>query len=159
MTPGARLRPAVGTCGGPGGGPGPFGAGRCGLARGQATVELVLVLPVVVLALLLVIQVGLVARAQVEVVNSAREGARAAAVGGPSAAAPAARRSPGLRPDRVDVDTATESGTPTEAGGSGELIRVTVRYRAPTDVPLVGALLGDPTLTATVTMRRESPDP
>ncbi len=51
-----------------------------GEVAGQATVELVLVLPVVVLALLLVIQVGLIARAQVLVVNAAREGARAAAV-------------------------------------------------------------------------------
>lgn len=129
------------------------GRGSGGSAGGQATVELVLVLPVVVLALLLVIQVGLVARAQVVVVNAAREGARAAAVGGPGAAGPAARQPPGLRPERVSVDTATEPGA------SGDLIRVTVRYRAPTDVALVGPLLGDPTLTATVTMRSEDPDP
>ena len=123
---------------------------RCS-SRGQATVELVLALPVVVLALLLVIQVGLIARAQVLVVDAAREGARAAAVDGPAAAAPAAARTPGLRAERIRVDTEQLPGT------TGDLVRVHVRYRAPTDVPLVGVLLGDPELTADVTMRREDP--
>ena len=116
--------------------------------QGQATVELVLALPVVVLALLLVIQVGLIARDQVLVVDAARQGARAAAVEGLSAAAPAARSTPGLRPDRIGVDTAE----------IGDDVEVTVRYRVPTDVPIVGLLVGDPVLTATVTMRREQVD-
>lgn len=117
--------------------------------QGQATVELVLVLPVVVLALLLVIQVGLIARAQVVVVNAAREGARAAAVDGPGAARPAAVRSPGIDDGRAAVATSTEPGE------TADLIRVTVRYRVPTDVPLAGPLVGDPTLTAEVVMRAE----
>lgn len=123
--------------------------GSAGHSAGQATVELVLVLPMVVLAILLVIQVGLIARSQVLVVNAAREGARAASVDGPSAAEPAARDSPGLSPDRlrVDADTVAES--------TGDLVRVRVRYRAPTDVAIVGALLGEPDLTAEVTMRLE----
>lgn len=116
--------------------------------RGQATVELVLSLPVVVLVLLLVIQVGLIARDQVLVVDAAREGARAAAVEGPEAAAPAARATPGLRPDRVDVAVTADA----------ENVSVEVRYRASTDVPIVGLILGDPTLTATVTMRSEEHD-
>jgi Flp pilus assembly protein TadG len=120
-------------------------------ASGQATVELVLVLPVVVLALLLVIQVGLIARAQVVVVNAAREGARAAAVDGPGAAQAAAAASPGLQDDRVTVSASIESGQ------TGELVRVRVRYRVPTDVPLVGALVGEPTLSAVVAMRAEDP--
>lgn len=117
--------------------------------RGQATVEVALALPVVVLALLLVIQVALVARAQVLVVHAAREGARAAAVGaGGDDARRAVQATPGLRParTRVQVDG---------AGRPGESVRVTVSYRAPTDVPLVGLLLGDPTLLAEVTMRNE----
>lgn len=120
-------------------------------AAGQATVELVLALPVVVLALLLVIQVGLIARAQVLVVNAAREGARAAAVDGEGAARAAAARTPGIDHDRLSVSTSTESGD------TGDLIRVNVRYRVPTDVPLVGPLVGDPTLTAEVVMRAEDP--
>lgn len=117
--------------------------------RGQATVELVLVLPVVVLALLLVIQVGLIARAQVLVVNAAREGARAAAVDGPAAAREAVVESPGIRDDRAEVSTSVEPGD------TAELIRVRVRYQVPTDVPLIGPLVGDPSLTADVVMRSE----
>lgn len=119
-------------------------------AGGQATVELVLVLPVVVLALLLVVQVGLVVRAQVRVVDAAREGARAAAVAGTEmAAARAARQTPGLVGARLQVHS--------EVDQPGGLARVTVRYRAPTDVPLVGVLLGDRTLSASVAMRVEEP--
>ena len=115
--------------------------------RGQATVELVLALPVVVLSLLLLVQVALVVRAQILVVDAAREGARAAAVG--ASAVTAARSTPGLRSDRLAVDVTR----------AGPTVRVTVRYRAPTDVALVGVLVGDPLLTATVAMRVEDPDP
>ena len=118
--------------------------------RGQATVELVLVLPVVVLALLLVVQVGLVVRAQVVLVDAAREGARAAAVEGTAQAArAAARASPGLRSNRVRVLA--------QVGPPGGLARVEVRYRVPTDVPLVGSLVGDVSLHAAVAMRVEDP--
>ena len=115
---------------------------------GQATVELALCLPVVVLVLLLVVQVALVARAQVLVVHAAREGARAEVVRAGAAGA-AARRAPGLRADRVQVDSAP----------AGDAVAVTVRYRAPTDVPLVGALVGDPELRATVVMLVERDEP
>ncbi len=114
--------------------------------RGQATVELALVLPVVVLVLLAVVQVGLVARSQILVVDAARAGARAAAVRAGSASA-AARRTPGLESSRVQVDESS-------AGPGGD-VEVRVRYRVRTDVPLVGALVGEPTLEATVTMAVE----
>lgn len=114
---------------------------------GQATVEFALALPLVVMALLLVVQIGLVARAQLLVAHAAREGARAAAVDGPGAAALAARRAPGLRSERIEVSTT--------GGQAGGLVTVTVRYRAPTEAPLVGALVGDPMLEASVTMRVE----
>ena len=121
--------------------------------RGQATVEVALALPVVVMVLLLVIQVALVARAQLLVVHAAREGARAAAVDArPDVARRAATATPGLRPERVRVEL---------RGGAapGDAVRVTVRYRAPTDVALVGFLLGEPDLSATVVMRREPQPP
>ncbi|MCU1356462.1 MAG: hypothetical protein JWM89_1880 [Acidimicrobiales bacterium] len=119
---------------------------------GQATVELVLSLPVVVLVLLLVVQVGVVARSQVLVVDAARQGARSAAVGGSVAeVSAAARATPGLVGGRIRV-------TVTGAGGPrGSDVAVTVRYREPTDVALVGGLLPDRELTATVTMRLEEP--
>jgi len=119
--------------------------GRIREARGQATVELALALPVVVLALLLCIQVALVAQAQVLVVDAAREGARAEAVRA-GAAAEAALATPGLDQDRMSVSA---------VGGGAGTVRVIVRYRARTDVPLVGPLLGEPVLTSTVVMRSE----
>jgi Flp pilus assembly protein TadG len=122
--------------------------GRRPCEQGQATVELVLVLPVVVLALLLVLQVGLVARAQVLAIDAARQGARAAAVdGSPASARHAAERTPGLDPDRLAVDA--------RIGAPGGDAVVTVRYRVATDVPLVGSMLTDPVLTAEVVMRVE----
>lgn len=117
--------------------------------RGQATVEVALALPVVVLALLLVVQVGLVARSQLQVAAAAREGARAAAVdAAPGAAERAALGSAGLRPERTRVEAGPR-------GSIGSTVRVTVTYRAPTEVPLVGPLVGEPTLTASVVMRVE----
>jgi hypothetical protein len=108
--------------------------------RGQATVELALCLPVVAVALLLVVQVGLVAHDQVLVVHAAREAARAAAVGAPLPVLD------GLDPARSDVVV--------ERGGEGR-VRVRVRYRSPTAVPIVGPLVPDAFLTAETTMRDE----
>lgn len=111
-------------------------------------------LPVVVLVLLLVLQVGVVVRAQILVVDAAREGARAAAVGAsPAAVRAAAASTPGLEPNRLAVTTEGSGGPP------GSTVTVTVRYRAPTDLALVGPLLPDRVLVATVAMRLEQPDP
>jgi hypothetical protein len=113
-------------------------------------VEIALVLPVLVLALLLVVQVALIGLAQVLVVQAARNAARAAAVdSAPGAARAAAVGTAGLRPERVTVDVGTR-------GPPGSLVAVTVRYRAPTEVPLVGRLLGEVTLTATVSVQVET---
>jgi hypothetical protein len=121
-------------------------------ARGQATVELALVLPVVVLALLLVVQVALVGLSQILVVQAARAAGRAAAVEAELAPVrAAARQTPGLRSDRLSVERGPR-------GEPGSLVSVTVRYLAPTDLPLVGRMLGDVTLTATAVHRVEGDD-
>jgi hypothetical protein len=114
---------------------------------GQAAVELALALPVVFIVVLAVVQVVLIARDQLAVIHAAREGARAAAVAAdPQAeAATAARAAVGLDGDRLSVDTAER----------GDQVSVVVRYRAPTDVALVGALVGDVTVTGSATMRVE----
>ena len=115
--------------------------------RGQATVELALGLPVVVIGLLLVLQVALVGRDLLLVTHAAREGARTAAVetGRDQVARAAVDASHGLDQRRTEVRTERSGGRAT----------VTVRYRAVTGLPLVGRLLPDPTLTATATMREE----
>lgn len=121
-------------------------------ARGQATVELALTLPVVVLALLLVVQVALIGLAQILVVQAARAAGRVAAVEPDLAPVrAAAAQTPGLRADRLVVQRGTR-------GRPGSMVSVTVRYRAPTDLPLAGSLMGDVALTATATYRVEGDD-
>lgn len=113
--------------------------------RGQATVEFALILPVLVLAVLAVIQVALVVRDHVALVHAAREAARAASVDpDPSRAVRAAHRT--LPQSKVDVGARPRVGEP---------ITVTVTYTSHTDLPLVGPLFPDPTLTSSVSMRVE----
>lgn len=116
---------------------------------GQASVELALLLPLVLLLFLAVLQVGLVAKDVVLVAHAAREAARAAATDPhPDAAWRAAEASGGLRADRLDVAVRGRDG-------EGSRVEVAVSYRIPTAVPLAGALVGDIPVVRTVTMRVE----
>jgi Flp pilus assembly protein TadG len=116
---------------------------------GQASVELALVLPLVVIVLLGVVQLGLLVRDQILVVHAAREAAREAAVEpAPDAPRRAALASSTLADSRLTVTT-------TGRGAAGSRVRVEVAYRAPTAVPLVGAAFGNLTLRASATMRVE----
>jgi Flp pilus assembly protein TadG len=116
---------------------------------GQASVELALVLPLVMVLLLAVAQFGLLVRDQILVVHAAREAAREAAVD-PAADAPrrAAVASSTLAGDRLTV-------TSTGRGAPGSRVHVEVAYQASTAVPLVGAALRGVTLRASATMRVE----
>ncbi len=114
--------------------------------RGQGTVELAVLLPVVLVLALAVVQVGLVVHAQLQTAHAAREAARVVAVTGDvGAAREAAARAASLDPDRLDVDVDGEIVR-------GGIVTVTVRYRAPTDVVLVGAAAGDVALEARASM-------
>jgi hypothetical protein len=109
---------------------------------GQAAVELALALPAIVMLLLAIVQFALVARDEVLVVHAAREAARAASLGGSG----------------VDAATRVLPGTHVVIVGGervGDPVVATVGYRAATDLPLVGPLIPDPWLHATVTMRAE----
>ncbi|HEX4904423.1 MAG TPA: TadE/TadG family type IV pilus assembly protein [Acidimicrobiales bacterium] len=116
---------------------------------GQAAVELALALPLLALLALALLQVALVARDQVLLTHAAREAAREAAV----AVDPGAARRGALAGSRLDADRLTV----TTEGRDGVGSRVTARlaYRSPTDVPVIGRLVGDVRLRATVTMRVE----
>ena len=111
--------------------------------------ELALVLPLVMVLLLAVVQLGLLVRDQILVVHAAREAVREAAVD-PAADAPrrAALASSNLVDTRLTVIT-------TGRGAAGSRVRVEVAYRASTGVPLLGAAMGDLTLRASATMRVE----
>ena len=114
--------------------------------RGQATVELALLLPVVVVLTLAIVQVALVGRTQILVVHAARAAGRAAAVDpSPEGVYRAARDAADLDPERLAV-TVEELG---------EVVSVTVRYRSPTDVVGVGAMVGDVVVEGRARFRRE----
>ena len=113
--------------------------------QGQATVELALLLPLLALVTLAVVQVGLVARDQVALTHVAREAARAAVVDPSSASVrAAAERASSLEPGRLRVVVRGDVD-----------VTVVVTYRSPTEVPLVGRLVGDVTLTERFSGRRE----
>lgn len=117
--------------------------------RGQAAVELALVLPLLVMLALALCQVALVVRDQVLVIHAAREGGRAAAVDPDAGAARrAALSSSALVPENLDVEASGRAGP-------GSRVDVTVRYRSPTDLPLIGPLVGDVALSGSASMRVE----
>jgi hypothetical protein len=106
---------------------------------GQASVELAVLLPVLLLMLLLVVQVGLVARDRVVAVHAVRVAARAAIVEPTEFASVEALRRHGLPLDRLAVSLEGDRS----AGG---LLSVVVVMR-PTPVPLVGRVLSGVELT------------
>ena len=116
---------------------------------GQATVELALVLPVVLIALALVLQVALVARDRVAVVHATRAAARAAAVEPTVAAATRAARATGgaLSASSVRVNGET---------APGGLLAVTVVAR-PTQIPLVGWVVNGVVLRERLVVQVEGP--
>ena len=111
--------------------------------------ELALVLPLVVMLLLAVVQLGLLVRDQILVVHGAREAAREAAVDpAPDAPRRAALASSTLAGDRLTVNA---SGR----GAAGSRVTVELAYKPSTGVPLLGAAVDDLTLRASATMRVE----
>lgn len=117
--------------------------------EGQVVVELALALPLVALLALLLLQVALIVRDQVLVTSAAREGARQMAVSPEEGEARAAV----LDGTALDDDRLTVTVGP--RGAAGSRVRVEIRYRSPTEIPLVGAMMGDVDLTAAATMRVE----
>jgi Flp pilus assembly protein TadG len=115
--------------------------------RGQATVEFAAALPLVVVVVLGIVQLVVVARDQLAVEVAARDAARAASVAATpaGAASQAAQRAITLRP----LEVRTVAGT--------ARVTVTVSATSTTDVPLIGAVIPDVTVSATVTMLRDPP--
>jgi Flp pilus assembly protein TadG len=100
--------------------------------RGSAVVEFALVLPILLMVTLAVVQVGLVARDQLIVVQASRAGAREAAVSADEETVrnAAVHAAAALDPNALDVEVS-------RAGGLGEPVTVTVRYAESVRVPLV----------------------
>ena len=107
-------------------------------------------MPFLVFLLMCIVQTALVARDAVLVSHAARVGARIAAVE-PSldAVRSAVASAAPLDPKRLEVRRTAE----------GALVRVTVQYRSATEVPLVGALVGDVHLSESAAMPDERVGP
>jgi hypothetical protein len=121
------------------------GRSTAGPEGGQATAELAVVLPVVLLLALTLIQAVLVLRDDLAVANAAREAARAASLD--SDPARAERAAAAVLPGAT-----VRSGPRPPVGG---LLHVRVTYRSTTELPVVGPLLPDPLVEARVAMRVE----
>ena len=118
---------------------------------GSAAVEFALVVPLVLLVILALVQVGVFARDRVLVEAAARAGARAAALADDPAAITSAAQAaaPGLDPGSLGVVTA-------RSGVRGDPVTVSVTYVDPVRVPVVGWLVGGSvTLAADATLRQE----
>jgi Flp pilus assembly protein TadG len=105
--------------------------GRSGArARGQATVEMALVLPLVVLVVAAVLQAAVLARDQVHLTRATAAAARAVMVEPTRAAALQELATVG---EGLDIETVSLSG----GRSGGDLVTVVVTAR-PTRLPLIG---------------------
>ena len=137
--------PGSPTCDMSGEAPSIIEASRTGSSQaGQATVEFALALPIVLIVLLGMTQVGVAIRNELAVELAAREGARAASVSASpqSAASDAAAAA-------VDLPIAVRTDV------TATTVTVTVTYVDPTDVPIIGQFIGPSTHQATATMALE----
>lgn len=109
--------------------------------RGQATVELALVLPIVLLALAVLVHASVVIGVQLGLEHAAREGARAAAVSPDRAHEAARAAASGDGANRVEVVV--------------DATHISVSIARTVDVLPVFPGIGGRTLRAEATMRRE----
>jgi TadE-like protein len=118
---------------------------------GSAALELALALPLALWMALALVQVGLLAKAAVVVVQAAREGAREAAVTtNEDRIRQAVLRGGGLPDERTEVVVDRQ-------GTVGDPVTVEVAFRAPTVVPFVDWLFPEEvTVRASATMRQET---
>ncbi|NND04436.1 MAG: hypothetical protein HKN91_16795 [Acidimicrobiia bacterium] len=89
---------------------------------GSATVELALLLPIVLILILAMAEIAVVGRAQLELINGAREGARVAAVNPEPADAVAAVQ-------ELLGDEARVAVTRPQVVGEPAVVRVTINHR------------------------------
>lgn len=114
---------------------------------GQASVEFALVLPIVLLVLLGLLQVGIFVLEKLQVTGAAREGAREAAVTpNRDRIEEAAERSAHGMEIRVNIDRGSKRGDPAWVAVSAE----------PTQLPIIGSIVSNLKLESSATMRVEN---
>jgi hypothetical protein len=118
----------------------------------QATVELALVLPVLLLVTVAVCQVALALNCYLVVNSAGRDGARRAAEtnDGEAARKAALQSASGLPGDRPEVSVSFPEGR-----GKGSPVTVTVSYKMPLLLPGLDKLVQAPSFKATTSMALE----
>jgi hypothetical protein len=125
---------------------------------GQAAVEAALVLPIVLIALLLIVQVGVVVRDALALAQAAREGARAVAVTARDEdAVTAVNQAAGpLAADRIVIDVTPQQ----EARHLGDAVTVRLSYTERLTIPIVSRIVSmELPLRASATIRQEHAQP
>ena len=119
--------------------------------HGSAAVEFALLLPILLMVLLALVQVGVLARDSLLLTQASRAGAREAAVQSSTGAVERAVReaAAGLASERLSVDVAW-------GGTRGAPVTVSVGYEAPVASLLAGWLMPESvSLSSSATMRQE----
>ncbi|MDH7576899.1 MAG: pilus assembly protein [Bacillota bacterium] len=122
--------------------------------RGQALLELALILPVLLLLVFGIIEFGRVFHGYLVVTQAAREGARVGVVGGTDEeiGTTVEQVAASLDASRLQINVDPPEGMRVR----GESLRVEVNYSVPLVVPLIAELAPNPfPLTAAATMRVE----
>ncbi|MEW6274866.1 MAG: TadE/TadG family type IV pilus assembly protein [Bacillota bacterium] len=120
--------------------------------KGQALVELALLLPVLLLVLGGIIEFGRIFHAYLVITGASREGARSAVVGEPYEEVREKVFSAAATLDEDDIAFSLDPENYTR----GDMLTVTVTYDLDLVVPFISALLPDPfPLRAATTMRVE----
>jgi Flp pilus assembly protein TadG len=112
---------------------------------GQSTVEFALVLPVIVLFMLMIVQVGIVVRQKILVTNSSREAARILSV----------ENNSGRATDKVKEMISDADVKISRPSKQGEYLTVTVSDVVPSNLPIIGNILPDVTVKSKTSMRVE----
>jgi Flp pilus assembly protein TadG len=119
---------------------------------GSATLEFALVLPIVLVMALAVVQVGVLVKDQLVVVESARAGAREASVNPDDGAVEQAATDSASSLDPARLDVAVQ-----RQGSAGTAVSVVVTYHAPIAIPVVAWMFPSTIdLAATAVMRQET---
>ena len=113
--------------------------------EGQATVEFALVIPVIAIFLLLIVQVGLVVEKKILVTNSSREAARILSVENNSERA-VAKAQEILKDANVSISRPSTQG---------EYLTVTVSKVVKSNMPILGVIFPDVTVSSKTSMRIE----
>lgn len=127
----------------------------CKTERGQAIVEMALVLPLLIMLLFGIVEFGRVLNTYIVVTNLSREGARFAAVGGSDTAVmdfiKSAAASSGFDVSLVQVQSDPPS---INKRARGSTIQVKVSYPVDIVAPVIGSIIGDPYVVRSQTTMR-----